>query len=102
MAKRRHKPTKAVTKPAAVSLARATARPDTTTAGERDNLIPAPQIRKLCGGISAMTFWRWQRSPKLACPPLTEINGRLYGSERAWLAWREEQKRAVACASSAA
>lgn len=83
MAKRQNNPTKAV----------AAARPDTATESDPDNLIPAPRIRKLVGGISAMTFWRWRRAPDLACPPLTEINGRLYGGERAWLAWRENQKR---------
>ena len=60
---------------------------------EPDNLISATKIRKLCGGISLVTFWRWRRSAKMACPPLTEINGRLYGGERAWLTWRENHVR---------
>jgi hypothetical protein len=67
--------------------------------GAPDNLIPATKIRKLCGGVSLVTFWRWRRSAKLGCPPLTEINGRLYGGENAWLAWRENQKRVHAIAA---
>ena len=59
---------------------------------EPDILISATKIRKLCGQVSLVTFWRWRHSEKLRCPPLTVINGRLYGSECEWLAWRENQK----------
>ena len=75
------------------SIARAVTRPEKPADQTPDDLVPASRIRKMCGGVSAMTFWRWRQSPELACPPLTEINGRLYGGERAWLAWRENQKR---------
>jgi hypothetical protein len=92
MAKRRH-PTKASSNFAAISTARAVTRSSDAAPSEPDDLIPATRIRKLCGGISPMTLWRWRRSATLGCPPLTEINGRLYGGERAWLAWRENQRQ---------
>ena len=84
-------------KAAANRGARSIARTANVTANERpDNLIPTQKIRQLMGGINLVTLWRWRRSPKLGCPPLTEINGRLYGSEREWLAWRENlQRRAL-------
>jgi hypothetical protein len=56
--------------------------------------LSAPKIRKeICGGISAVSFWRWRRDPTMGCPVLTEINGRLYGSRNAWLEWWALQKR---------
>jgi hypothetical protein len=56
--------------------------------------LPAPKIRKeICGGVSAVSFWRWRHDPKMGCPPLTEINGRLYGSREQWLNWWARQKR---------
>jgi hypothetical protein len=87
---KRHRATRTVDNFAANSIAAPTR---SVSVAEPDNLIPATKIRKLCGGVSLVTFWRWRRSEKLGCPPLTEINRRLYGSERAWLAWRENQKR---------
>jgi hypothetical protein len=99
MTKRKRKSTLVGAKLAAISMARAVTRPNEAAASDSDdNLIPAPRIRKLCGHVSHMTLWRWVRSEKLGCPPLTEINGRLYGSERAWLAWRENQRRLQATA----
>jgi hypothetical protein len=81
---------------ASISKARAVARPvaEVPTAAP-DNFVSAAKIRKLCGNVSAMTLWRWIHSPKLACPPLFRINGRLYGGERAWLEWRERQRRHI-------
>jgi hypothetical protein len=36
--------------------------------------LPAPKIRKeICGGVSAVSFWRWRHNPNMGCPPLTEI-----------------------------
>jgi hypothetical protein len=81
---------------ASISKARAVARPGAEVPkAAPDNFVSAAKIRKLCGNVSPMTLWRWTHSPKLACPPLFRINGRLYGGERAWLAWREQQRRHI-------
>jgi len=56
--------------------------------------LPAPKIRKtICGNVSAVTFWRWRHDPKMNCPPLTEVNGRLYGAADEWLAWWARQQQ---------
>jgi hypothetical protein len=58
-----------------------------------DTNLPAPKIRKeICGGVSAVSFWRWRHNPKMKCPALTEVNGRLYGSRNEWLEWWARQK----------
>ena len=56
--------------------------------------LPATKIRKeICGGVSAVSFWRWRRNGKMNCPALTRVNGRLYGSRAEWLEWWARQKR---------
>lgn len=56
--------------------------------------LPAPKIRKeICGGVSAVSFWRWRHDSKMGCPSLTKINGRLYGSREQWLDWWARQNR---------
>jgi hypothetical protein len=56
--------------------------------------LSAPKIRKeICGGVSPVSFWRWRRDPKMHCPALTKINGRLYGSRNEWLEWWAGQQR---------
>lgn len=93
MAKRRRRPTKAVSNLAPNAM-RAAGKPVAAApAAEPDELIPTAKIWKICGGVSAMTLWRWRRDEKLAFPRLTEIRGRLYGSLRCTLAWIENQKR---------
>jgi predicted DNA-binding transcriptional regulator AlpA len=43
-----------------------------------DELVPDKQARKECGGVSRMTFFRWERTPDLQFPPAVIINGRKY------------------------
>jgi hypothetical protein len=52
-----------------------------------DVWLPAPKIRNLLGGISAVTFWRWRHDPKLRFPEGRRVNGRWYFSRRAALDW---------------
>lgn len=39
-----------------------------------DPLIPDPQLRRIAGGCSPMTIWRWRKAGLL--PPAIRINGR--------------------------
>ena len=50
--------------------------PDLTTADDPDALMPSSELRALCGGISAMTEWRWRRAGLL--PEPIQIRGRNY------------------------
>ena len=43
-----------------------------------DELVPDKQARKECGGVSRMTFYRWERDPELQFPPAVKINKRNY------------------------
>jgi hypothetical protein len=97
----RSKPTKAAGIPSQYmpDTAARSAALEVMAAGIPDNLIPAARIRKLCGDVSPVTFWRWRRSAKMSCPELTEINGRLYGGEGEWLAWRDSRKRSRSIAN---
>jgi hypothetical protein len=45
-----------------------------------DELVPDKQARKECGGVSRMTFYRWEKDPKLQFPPAIKINKRKYRS----------------------
>jgi len=54
-------------------------------------LISAPQMRILCGEISQMTEWRWQRDPELDFPKPVKIRNRVYYRETEVLAWLDRQ-----------
>jgi hypothetical protein len=49
---------------------------------EVDHLVPDPQVRKEFN-VSAMTFHRWSRDPKMQFPPAVKINRRNYRSRLA-------------------
>lgn len=54
--------------------------------------IPSAAVRKLCGGISDMTLYRWQKNPALGFPRPAVIGRLKYWREAdvvAWLASRE-------------
>lgn len=58
---------------------------------ENLKLISAAQMRDLCGGISQMTEWRWQRDPELEFPTPVRIRGRVFYREAEATAWLERQ-----------
>ena len=45
---------------------------------DHDELVVDKQARRECGGVSRMTFFRWERTPDLQFPPAVIINGRKY------------------------
>jgi hypothetical protein len=48
---------------------------------EHDELVPDPVVwREL--GICAMTWWRWNRDPRVGLPPPIKIRNRNYRSRR--------------------
>jgi predicted DNA-binding transcriptional regulator AlpA len=51
-----------------------------------DNLLPGPRVDARYG-ISAMTRWRWERSPTLDFPKPLKINGRCYWRISDLAAW---------------
>ena len=58
---------------------------------EDERLVTDSQARVICGNVSAMCFWRWDRDPKLTFPKPVIINKRKYrrlGELRRWLAVR--------------
>jgi predicted DNA-binding transcriptional regulator AlpA len=50
-------------------------RKETIAAG--DELVPEAQVLREFG-VSAMTFWRWDRDPALNFPPPVKIRGRKF------------------------
>ena len=53
--------------------------------------LPAPKLRKLCGDVSAVTWWRWRNDPKLKFPAGKVIRGRWYFPVEAVLEWWRNQ-----------
>lgn len=51
---------------------------------ETDALLPSAEARRLAGGISAMTEWRWRRDGLLPAP--VQIRGRNYYRRGAFMA----------------
>jgi hypothetical protein len=45
-----------------------------------DELVPDKLARHECGGVSRMTFYRWEKDPKLQLPPAILIRKRKYRS----------------------
>jgi hypothetical protein len=77
----------------------ATGMPAMPPAANDDVLIPLPKARKMAGGVSPVTMWRWRHDPDLGFPPTTEINGRHYVWTQPFLAWlgsRSRQPQAAA------
>jgi predicted DNA-binding transcriptional regulator AlpA len=53
-----------------------------------DCLLTQSAARQLCGGVSAMCFWRWRKAGIL--PPPVAINGRLYWKRSALAAFIDQ------------
>lgn len=51
---------------------------------ETDALMPSAEARRLAGGISTMTEWRWRRDGLLPAP--VQIRGRNYYRRGAFMA----------------
>lgn len=64
--------------------------PDDAAQVDDLELLPQPKVCTLLG-ISAMTLWRWRRSPELDFPEPIYICGRLYWRRRALNAFLERQ-----------
>jgi hypothetical protein len=62
---------------------------------DSDVWLPAPKIRKLLGGISPVTFWRWRHDPKLGFPAGRCIRGRWYFQRSRVAAWHARQAEAA-------
>jgi predicted DNA-binding transcriptional regulator AlpA len=54
---------------------------------DEDTFIPDRETRRICGGVSAMTIWRWERNPDLEFPKAVKINGRKYRNKPRLLSW---------------
>jgi predicted DNA-binding transcriptional regulator AlpA len=48
-----------------------------------NELVPDRKARMEVGGVSAMTFYRWDHKPGMGFPPPVRINGRNYRSRLA-------------------
>jgi hypothetical protein len=69
--------------------------PPETARADSDVWLPAPKLRKLLGGISPVTFWRWRHNAALAPPPGRRINGRWYFNRQGVSDWHARQAAAV-------
>ena len=68
-----------------------------TDTAQAECFIPDKEVREICGGISEMTLWRWDRDPDLNFPPPVRINRRKYRDKAAVLAfWRNRLPEAGA------
>jgi hypothetical protein len=67
-------------------------------ADSSDFWLPAPKIRKLLGGISPVTFWRWRHNQQLGFPAGRRINGRWYFQSKVVSEWHAKQAEACAAA----
>jgi hypothetical protein len=63
------------------------------THAEKARWLPAPKLRKLCGDVSAVTWWRWRNDPELGFPIGRVIRGRWYFPVEPVLAWWQNQPR---------
>lgn len=43
-----------------------------------DDLVPDSVCKAACGGVTDMTWWRWERDPKLGMPVARVIRRRKY------------------------
>ena len=68
--------------------------PNDTRFHTPDDLLPQTAARQLCGGVSAMTFWRWRQGGILPAPVI--INKRLYWKRAALAAFIDQHSQAAA------
>lgn len=54
-------------------------------------LIPSAAVRRICGGISDMSLWRWLNDPKLAFPRPIMIQRRRYWREADVQSWIDQR-----------
>ena len=59
-------------------------------------LLPSRPVRRLCGGVSEMTLWRWQRNRAMCFPTPIVIAKRRYWRRREVLAWLESHAATAA------
>lgn len=52
-------------------------------------LINATAVRRMCGGVSDMTLWRWLNDPTIAFPKPIYIGKRRYFRQADISAWIE-------------
>ncbi len=60
-------------------------------APDKHDWMPAPKLRKRCGDVSAVTWWRWRNDPELKFPAGKVIRGRWYFPVAAVLEWWRNQ-----------
>jgi hypothetical protein len=70
---------------------------------DKHEWAPAAKLRKRCGDVSAVTWWRWRNDPALNFPTGKMIRGRWYFPVGPVLEWwaRLPQQRAIALGSAA-
>lgn len=61
-----------------------------------DIVIPARPARKMCGGVSDMTFWRWLNNKEMNFPKPIYIAGRRYWRVSELTEWLEGRAAARA------
>jgi hypothetical protein len=64
---------------------------------DKHQWAPAAKLRKRCGDVSAVTWWRWRNDPTLNFPTGKVIRGRWYfpvGQVLDWWADRPQQRAA--------
>lgn len=63
-----------------------------------DDLVKKRLVQAWLGGITSMTLWRWEnKKPELGFPKPIRINGHIFYSRAALLAWKDKQtERALA------
>jgi predicted DNA-binding transcriptional regulator AlpA len=64
-------------------------------------LLCSRPVRRLCGDVSEMTLWRWQRNRAMCFPTPIVIAKRRYWRRREVLAWLESHAAAPASAPAA-
>jgi len=62
-----------------------------TEAEGRHQLITASAVRRLCGGISDMTLWRWLNVSESKFPSPIYIGARRYWREAEVVAWLDDR-----------
>jgi predicted DNA-binding transcriptional regulator AlpA len=62
-----------------------------------DELLGSTHVRRLCGGVTGMTLWRWMRpnSQMQFPPPDRTINGRRYWRRGTILAWQARTEQSM-------
>ncbi|GGD42112.1 helix-turn-helix transcriptional regulator [Sinisalibacter lacisalsi] len=63
-----------------------------------NKIIPASEVRDICGGISDMSLWRWLQDPELKFPRPLYIARRRYWREEDVIAWLESRPQQLEAA----